>query len=358
MKTDKFLSEIDFKNPPKLTFLKRLTNQTGIIQHTKYAVPDRNLGYSVDDNARALIVSILFYKLFQDEAALELAVTYLSYTQHSKSKDNWFYNFLTFDNQFLNQAKTEDGFGRCFWALGYTIYAAPRRDLLMGAKHTIDTIKENIPKLISPRAKAYTIAGVYYLLEVHKDESGLKQDLVNLADSLVSQYKKYSKPGWDWFENYLTYCNGIFPYSLALAYQATGNKQYLVIAKECLEFLEKETNTAEGVPCPIGQDGWFIRGEKKALFDQQPVEAANMVLANLAIFKITFEEKYYLSARSWFSWYHGNNVKKVLVYDSVTTGCFDGINPEGVNLNQGAESIVTYLIAYLAFSDIELKLNP
>ncbi len=357
MKTEKLLSKIDFKKPPKLDFLKRLTNDTGIIQHTKYAVPDRKMGYSVDDNARALIVAILYNQLFKDEVVLDLAVTYLSYTQHSKTEDNLFYNFLTFDNKFLDQAKTEDGYGRCFWALGYTVYASPRRDLVQGARHTLEDLKGNIRKLVSPRAKAYTLAGLYYLYEMEEGNEQTKSDISYLADNLVDLYKRYSKPDWQWFEDYLTYSNAIFPYALALAYKTTGNETYLEIAKESIKFLEQETTTPEGVPSPIGQDGWYFRGKKKAIFDQQPVEAADMVIAYLALYKITFEKEYYEKALAWFAWYHGNNIKQVAVYDEVTKGCFDGINQEGVNLNQGAESIITYLLAYLAFSDIELKLH-
>lgn len=357
MIVEKHLQKVNFSKPPSLAFLKRLTNQTGVIQHTKYAVPDRNLGYSVDDNARALIVAILYNKLFPDDAVLELAVTYLSYIQHSKTKDNWFYNFLTFDNRLLSHAKTEDGFGRCFWALGFVVYSNPRRDLVQGAKHTLTDLLPNIKKLNSPRAMAYTLAGLYYLLDQKSIDKNAKDDIKYLADKLLVFYQKSSLDSWKWFETYLTYSNAIFPYSLALAYQATGEDKYLNVAKNSLAFLEKETITKDGIPCPIGQNGWYIRGKEKAIFDQQPVEAANMVIANLAIFKIKFEKKYYEQALKWFSWYHGNNIKKALVYDSVTKGCFDGINEQGANQNQGAEAIVTYLLAYLALADIELKLK-
>lgn len=354
---EKYLKKIDFTKPPSLVFLKRLTNQTGIIQHTKYAVPDRNLGYSVDDNARALIVAMLYHKLFKKDDVLELAVTYLSYIQHSKTKDNLFYNFLNYNNKLLNHAKTEDGFGRCFWALGYVVYSANRRDLVQGATHTLYEILPNIKKIASPRAIAYTTAGLCYLINQKTIDENIKSDINYLSEKLLNFYKKVSKGKWRWFENCLTYANAIFPYALALAYQATGNNKYLVVAKDSLDFLEKETTTKTGVPCPIGQNGWYIKGKEKAIFDQQPVEAACMVIANLAIFKITLEKKYYKNALKWFSWYHGNNIKKVEVYDSVTKGCFDGINEHGTNQNQGAESIVTYLLAYLTLADVKLKLK-
>lgn len=351
---DKYLKAINFQKAPSLKFLQRLTNDTGVIQHAKYAVPERNLGYSVDDNARALIVAVLHHKLFADEQSLDLAINYLSYVQHSKSSDDWFYNFMTYDHQFLDHAKTEDGFGRVFWALGYTIYANPRRDLVLGAKHTVAEIMGNIRKLKYIKAQAYTIAGLYYLSQT-SGYDWAKTELDFLAGNLVASFKKVSDKDWEWFEPFMTYSNAIYPYSLTLASQATGKAEYLAIAKQSLAFLEKATTNPQGIPTPIGQSGWYFKGKEKATYDQQPVEAAKMVIANLALYKTTLEESYLEAAKKWFSWYHGNNLKHKLVYDEVTQGCFDGINAEGVNLNQGAESIITYLLAYLAFADIKLK---
>ncbi len=353
-KLEKYLASIDFTQPPSLKFLKRLTNDTGVIQHGKYAVPERNLGYSVDDNARALIITLLYNKLFDNEEALDLAINYLSYVQHSKSSDDWFYNFMTYGHEFLDHSKTEDGFGRVFWALGYTIYANPRRDLVLGAKHTIAEIMGNIRKLVDLRPKAYTIAGLYYLSQTEGYEWA-RTEIIYLSDLLIAKYKSNYSKDWKWFEPFMTYANAIYPYALCLAFQLTQKKEYLEIAIESLDFLEKETTNSEGVPTPIGQDGWYFKGKKKATYDQQPLEAAKMVIANLAIYKVTQEEKYFERAKKWFAWYHGFNLKNAQVYDEVTKGCFDGINQEGVNLNQGAESIITYLLAYLAFSDIELK---
>ncbi|HEY4694988.1 MAG TPA: glycosyltransferase [Candidatus Nanoarchaeia archaeon] len=357
MDPNEFLSKVDFKKPPSLTFLKRLTNHTGIIQHAKFAVPDRNLGYSVDDNARGLLVSVFYHRLFGGEEALDLGVTYLSFIDHAKTTEGWFYNFLSFDNKFLDQAKTEDGFGRVFWALSYTAFAAPRRDLTLGAKNLVAEVKGNIQKLEASRAKAYCLAGLTYLSQMEPNNEEWKKDIIFLADSLVELYKKNAVGNWRWFEPYLTYANGIFPYVLTLSYQATFNNIYLEAAKKSLEFLEKETATKEGIPSPIGQGGWYFKGKRKAAYDQQPLEAADMVIANLGLYKVTFDHKYQEAAKKWFAWYWGYNAAGLEIYDEVTHGCFDGINPEGVNLNQGAESIVTYLMAYLAFSDIELKLG-
>ncbi len=354
MSENKFLKSINFQQPPDLKFLKRLTNQTGIIQHTKYAVPDRNLGYSVDDNARGLLVVSLYNKLFKDEDLLELGSTYLSFVHHSKTPDNLFYNFMTYDHKFLDHAKTEDGFGRVLWALGYTVFANPRRDLVLGSQNLINDIEKKILEISSPRALCYSIAGLFYLSQAEPKEKKWPEYVDILASRLTKLYSRYSSSDWKWFEPYITYANGIFPYSLVLAFITTNKKIYLDIAKESLEFLDRET-TEKGVPCPIGEKGWYSKGKKKALFDQQPVEAADMVLAYLALYKIDLNSEYLDKAKKWFSWYYGNNIKKIEVYDEATKGCFDGINEAGINLNQGAESIITYLMAYLDFSDIELK---
>ncbi len=357
MSENKYLKAIDFRQPPDLKFLKRLTNHTGIIQHTKYSVPDRSLGYSVDDNARGLLIVSLYDKLFKDDTLLDLGTVYLSFVQHAKTKDNLFYNFMNYENKFLDHAKTEDGFGRVLWALGYTVFANPRRDLVLGSQSLINDIEDKILEIKSPRAIAYSIAGLFYLSIAKEAETKWMEYTDQLASKLTTLYQKYSNNDWKWFEPYMTYANGIFPYSLALAFIATNKKVYLDIAKESLEFLDK-VSREKGVPCPIGQDGWYTQGKKKALFDQQPVEAADMVLAFLALYKTELNEEYLNKARDWFSWYHGNNVKKIEVYDEGTKGCFDGINEMGINLNQGAESILTYILAYLDLSDIELKIEP
>ena len=215
-------------------------------------------------------MSILYYKLFGDEDVLDLAITFLSYTQHSRTSDSWFYNFMNYENKFLDHAKTEDGFGRCFWALGYAVYANPRRDITLGAKHTIGELKENIKKLISPRAQAYTLAGLYYLNESEPKNLENKAQIEFLAESLVAAYKKYSDKAWQWFESYLTYSNAIFPYALILAYQATGREEYLNIAKESLKFLEKETTNKEGIPSQSDRTvGIFVVSPRQLLISSQ-----------------------------------------------------------------------------------------
>jgi len=338
--------DINFAVPPTLKFLKSLTSQTGILQHTKYGVPHRSFGYSLDDNARALLVAIKYHELFRKKEVLELAVNYLSFISHAKRNDGFFNNFQTFDHKFFPKI-SQDGFGECVWALGATIASDVTPNLKLAAKDLFSEIEKNIGKLASPRAQAYSILGLRQILKKEPKNKKALEQLKKLVGDLLALYEKYQDGEWHWFERSLAYANHILPAALFTAYQVLGDKKILEVATKTLTFLEKETHTADGVPSPIGSDGWFPAGGEKAIFDQQPVEAAYAVLANLAAFEATRNKEYYEAAENWFSWFHGNNIKKAKVYDFSTGGCYDAVNERGVNLNQGAESIICYLLAYL-----------
>jgi len=351
MRKRNFLTAINFAVPPPLRFLKRLTNQTGILQHTKYGVPHRMFGYSVDDNARALLAAVNYYQLYKKKECLDLAVTYLSFLVHAKRSDGLFYNFQTFDHKFL-QETSEDAFGECIWALGNLISSDVSPNLKLAAKDLFSEVEKNIEKLSSPRAKAYSLLGLSQILKAEPANKQIRQLLEKLTRDLLALYERYHDRNWHWFEAYLTYANHILPAALFVSFQILGEKKILEVAERSLAFLEKETHTKEGIPSPIGSPGWFTKGDKKAIFDQQPVEAAYAAIANFAAFRATKQKKYHQAALEWFAWFHGNNLKKVKVYDEATGGCFDAVNEQGVNLNQGAESIICYLLAYLELARV------
>lgn len=351
MRKRNFRSDINFAVPPSLRFLKSLTNQTGVLQHTKYGVPHRSFGYSLDDNARALIVAINYYQLYKKKECLDLAVTYLSFIAHAKRNDGLFYNFQTFDHKFLPRV-SEDAFGECIWALGNLISSDVSPNLKLAAKDLFSEIEKNIVKLASPRAKAYAAIGLCQILKAEPANKQAYEGLKKLTGDLLTLYEKYHDRNWYWFEAYLTYANHILAAALFSASQILSDRKILAVATKTLAFLEKETHSEEGLPSPIGSHGWFTKGDKKAIFDQQSVEAAYAVVANLAAYEATKQKKYYEAALEWFSWFHGNNIKKVKVYDQVTGGCFDAVNENGVNLNQGAESIICYLLAYLELAKV------
>lgn len=350
MKTDSLVnSKKELKK--SFDFFSRLTNQTGIIQHTKFGLPDRRNGYSLDDNARALIVSIAWYRLFGDKKPLDLAAIYLAWLYHAKTEEGYFYNFSSFDNQFKENL-SEDGFGRAFWALGYAVFAKSRNDLTSVAKDLISETRGNLDKINSPRAIAYCLLGLFYLHRSEAENKIWKEEIEKLADKLVKLYERYSSKNWNWFEDILAYSNHLLPLGLFKAFLVVEKQKYLKVACETLDFVEKQSRI-DDVPAPIGNHGWFEKGAKRAVYDQQPIEASEAVLAHLAAFQATGEMGYIQNAMDWLQWYQGNNTKKVSLIDKETGACFDSLIEEGVNQNQGAESIIAYLMARLALIDLE-----
>ncbi|OGY21376.1 MAG: hypothetical protein A2113_04270, partial [Candidatus Woykebacteria bacterium GWA1_44_8] len=327
---------------------------TGILQHTKYGIPHRSFGYSLDDNARALLAMVQAYKLFKKKEYLSLARIYLSFIIHAKEEGGFFRNFQTFDHRFLPHV-SQDSFGETMWALAETFRNKIEPALSNTAWELFSESEKTITKIKSPRAVAYLIIALYHALKSDPGNISFRQRLVKLTKFLLGLYEKNQDGSWNWFESVLTYANHILPAALFYSYRVLGEKKILEVAKRSLAFLEKETHADEGIPSPIGSYGWYTKGGEKAGFDQQPVEAAYAVIANVAAAQATKNKRYYRSALEWFAWFHGNNIKKVNLYDKKTGGCFDGIGKFGPNLNQGAESVACYLLAYLELANLASK---
>lgn len=344
------LKDINFKSPTNLEFIKRLSTPTGILQHTTFAVPDRFHGYCSDDNARALLLMARDFQLFKKHQALNLALTYLAYLAHSKTPDNFFYTYQTFDHQFKPDV-SEDAFGRVIWSLGYTVFADLRWDITGEAEHLFNQVQGNFLKLKHPRAICYTLLGCIYFQQSKSKNDKLEEITSDLIEKIALIYQKTATPEWSWFEETMTYSNGLFPLAMFKAFQYFKNDTYLRIAVESLGFLESQSKVA-GYPAPIGSDGWLKKGAERALWDQQPLDAAMMVLANSEAYRILGKDNYKESALNWFSWFHGNNLKQKSLYDKNNGGCFDGLIEDGVNLNQGAESALVYWLSYLELVDL------
>ncbi|MGQ9558188.1 MAG: glycosyltransferase [Desulfurispora sp.] len=321
----------------------RLTDDTGMFQHAKYGVPDPSSGYTTDDNARALILAVLLYEHTGRRRYLNLAWRYLSFVLYAQKDRGKFRNFMAYNREFLEQEGSEDCFGRCLWALGYTL-ASSRTPVSM--KHACrEMIKKALPavqELQFARGWAYSLIGLGYL------ESAGTRELINiLAGSLLSQYRKQRSPDWQWFEDTLTYSNAVLPRALFSAYQILPEPEILATALESLSFLEKIC-FEPGFFKPVGCQGWYTRGGRPAPYDEQPLEAGEMILAYLAAYRVSGRKEFLVKASRCLEWYHGNNSCGLSLIDPETCGCYDGITGSGLNLNQGAESIVSYGIARLA----------
>jgi len=340
--------------PLSLKHLYRLTDDTGILQHAKYTIPDRNMGYTTDDNARAVIVSAKYYELTNDQNILELLIKYLSFIYHAQRKDGFFNNFMNYERRFIDEKVSEDCWGRCVWASGYVFGNFSEMNIDLIAKEIFDKAIINAPKIQSPRAKAYSIIGIYHFL-TKSNNNEYKMLAIDLANSLYKQFEKTKDGYWRWFEEYLTYGNAILPMGMFYAYQLSNKIEFLNTAIESTEFLV-ETLIKNGYLDPIGNRGWYYKNGVKSEYDHQPIEAGYMTLLFLTAYNITSNKKYLDLAWTSFDWFFGKNRHNKPVYCEETGGCFDGLTPKGVNLNQGAESLLVYLLAYLSmYEQIEVK---
>lgn len=326
--------------------LKALTDETGMFQHSKYSTIDRREGYTTDDNARALIAALRHNKVYREPEALELADTYLTFLFHMKRADGRFHNLLGYDRRFKDDVGSEDCMGRALWANGYALRSDIPEGMRYLAKEILDRGIPASHTFTSPRAKAFTLLGLSNYHEAFPDDPNILEKIETFAGSLMEQYRQEAEDSWRWFESYLTYANARLSQALFAAYGSTEEQSYLQVAKSSLDFLI-EVQVFEEEFTPVGTKGWFKKNGVKALYDQQPIEAACMVEAALAAWKSTDDEVYRETAKTAFEWYHGRNLQRAMLYDPENGTCFDGITHEGLNRNQGAESTLSYYLAYL-----------
>ncbi len=323
-----------------------MTDDTGILQHAKSSIGDRREGYATDDNARALLATLRYHELLDGEKNLALSRTYLSFLLYVQKKDGRLHNYVGYDRSFLDDIGSDDSFGRVLWACGYAQETSIPEDIRMAAKEIFDKCLNWALSSSSPRAQAITILGLYHYARAFPDDKNPHLNVVYLADQLCGLYQQTSTPTWQWFESYITYANPRIPHALFRAYQITGRKDYLRIAEKTLKFLAAN-DIVKGNYQPVGNRSWYKKGGKKALYDQQPLEASCMVEAASIAFQVTGKKEYYEMAWIAFDWFFGKNSKGVMVYNPTTGGAYDGISARGLNRNQGAEAGLSYLLARL-----------
>jgi len=324
----------------------RLTDSTGIIQHAKYNIPRFKDGYCLDDNSRALLMVTMAYKLLKDQKALDLMSFYLSYIQYMQNDDGTFRNFLGFDRRFLDEKGSEDSFGRTIWALGSLVRFSPNDACFELGKEMFLKASPNFNKLQSLRGISNTVLGISSWLHRFPEDEEMTRTLKEMSEKIIGMYAKQKSDAWLWFEPLLSYDNGIIPFALFQAYEITGNEDVLKTAKESMAFLD-ELVFREGYISLIGSDEWFKKGERRSQYDQQPVDAMAMVLMFHQASVVTGDNQYLKKMFSSFMWFLGENDLRLPLYDFETHGCNDGLESGGVNRNQGAESTLSYLIAYL-----------
>lgn len=337
------LPEINLKH------LRLLTDDTGMLQHSKFTVPNRSHGYCTDDNARALIAVLMAQEMVPENASLyDFTGRYLSFLEHAFNNENGrFRNFMTFDRKWTEDFGSEDCQGRAIWGIGVTAALSRAEGQ---ARLAMNLFKRALPVLNgfeSPRAWAFSLIGIHAYLVRFSGDSDARRIRKVLALKLFDLYAKNASPDWPWIEDIVTYSSGRIPQALLLSGQWLHRGDVIEAGLNSLEWLVKIQTDPAGHFAPIGNDGWYVKNGKRAKLDQQPVEAHSMIDACVEAYNVTGDKKWIEEARRCFDWFLGGNDLNVLIYDYTTGGCHDGLTAEGANLNQGAESTLAWLLSLL-----------
>jgi len=338
-----------------LGHIRRLTDDTGIVQHAKYGIPNLKEGYCLDDNSRALIMALMAFEQYKSKEALDLLPIYLSYIQYMQKDDGNFRNFLSFNRNYLDEVGSEDSFGRTIWSLGYLVNFAPNNSYKEFGTELFLKSVPHFSNLAHLRGIANTMIGVNHYLKTNPHHTSIVQELNKLAIPLIKAYQSNKDHDWYWYEQKMTYDNAILPLALLCHYEISGDEQSLNIALESLTFLTEKT-LSFGFLNPVGNDGWLEKGQPMALYDQQAIETMAMVLVYFKAYEVTKEEKYMHNLYQSYQWFLGENSLNLPLYDHETKGCADGLQNFSVNRNQGAESTLAYLISHLVvFKALEIE---
>lgn len=338
-----------------LKHIINLTDSIGIFQHAKFSIPRYSEGYCLDDNARALLFTVQLDDLgIADENVFRLANIYSAFIDYSYNpKKKRFRNFMNFERKWIEEVGSDDSQGRAVWALGTVVGKSSRKNLQIWATQLFNEAIQIIPDLTSPRAWAFGLLGINeYLHKMSGDRLVLSiRDL--LVDKLMKLYSNVADADWKWFENYLTYDNAKISQALIVSGYDMRNSEVLSLGIETLKWLINQQLTEKGNFSPIGSEGWFTRGGEKARYDQQPVSTCDAVLACAEAYRITGDEDWYELSRLIFEWFFGKNDLGLPLYDATTGGCYDALQMDRVNLNQGAESTLSFFIALAQIYRIE-----
>jgi hypothetical protein len=332
--------------------LLNMTDDTGMLQHAIFSVPNTSEGYTTDDNARALIVSVLLDENpeYSDRRDCpNLSHRYLSFLWLAFHADSGrFRNFLDYDRKWLENIGSDDSHGRALWSLGKVLGVSRNAGLRGAAGRLFEAAVPATLTFTSPRAWAYSILGMQAYLDWFPGDRAIQGARNELANRLFDIYERCHSETWKWFEKILSYSNARLPQALILAGWRSDNHRMIEAGMDSLKWLVAEQHRCdENVFVPIGSNGFFIEGCEKARFDQQPVEACATVSACLEVYRMTEERQWLEEARKAFSWFLGKNDLQIPLYDAETGGCRDGLHPDRVNENQGAESTLSFLMALL-----------
>jgi glycosyltransferase involved in cell wall biosynthesis len=354
----------------KLNHLRRLTDDTGMLQHAIFTIPNVREGYTTDDNARALILSVLLNEPDKQQVVNEehektgsvtdSAFRYLAFLEHAFNPEKArFKNFLGYDRRWTETEGSDDCHGRALWGLGTVLGRSEDLGLRGAAGRLFESSLPAAVKFSSPRAWAYALLGIQGYLDSYPGDRDAQKIRSTLSLRLLQMYESVRKPDWKWFEDVLAYGNARLPQAMLLVGSASPDDRMVSAGLEALDWLLKAQHCEiNGHFVPIGSQGFYRKGGEKARFDQQPIEAAGAVSACLAAYRVTGDSRWRNEAWSAFNWFLGDNDLQLPLYDAVTGGCRDGLHPDRANENQGAESTLSFLMALLEMGSLQESEGP
>src|SRR5208337_3480088 len=350
----------------KLDHVNRLTDDTGMLQHAIFTIPNRAEGHTTDDNARALILTVMLERLAEDErvkansVVADFSARYLSFLEHAfNSANGRFRNFLGYDRRWNEPVGSEDCHGRALWSLGTVLGRSEDQGLRSAAGRLLEFSLPAALEIYSPRASAYTLLGIQEYLNSYPGDCDAQKIRSVLSRRLLEMYESIRRPDWKWFENVVAYGNARLPQALMVVGSACSDDGMVAAGLEALDWLMKAQHCGTNHHfVPVGSQGFYHQDGEKARFDQQPIEAAGAISACLEAYRVTRNNGWRDEAWSAFNWFLGDNDLQLPLYDSVTGGCRDGLHPERANQNQGAESTLSFLMALLEMRSLQKAEKP
>jgi glycosyltransferase involved in cell wall biosynthesis len=352
------------EEPPQLPKLRlehlwRMTDSTGIIQHATYSIPNFHEGYCLDDNARALVLTVLLEELGHETAEIQRAAsTYAAFLNFAfDSQTGKFRNFLSFDRQWREEVGSDDSIGRAAWAVGACIGRTKRRAFHSWAAQLLEPAVNAVVETPSARAWAFALIGIHEYLRRMSGDRLMNQHRDTLTARLVELFEQNATDDWPWFEQHASYDNAKLSHALILSGRWTCNSQATEIGLRTLRWLADIQRAPDNHFRPIGSEGFYVRGQQAAQFDQQPIEAQSMVSASIEAYRVTNDPCWVDQARMAFEWFTGRNDLGLPVCDASSGACYDGLHADRVNQNQGAESTLAYLLALAEMQLLENSLT-
>jgi glycosyltransferase involved in cell wall biosynthesis len=332
-----------------LSHLRTLTDDTGLLQHAKYTTPNLHHGYCVDDNGRALIAVTKYYSLRKDKAVLPLIQKYLAFLFYAFNPENGrFRNFMSYDRRWLELSGSEDSHARALWGLGITVKEAPDSSIRNMAMRLFLDALPIVEHFSSPRAWAYIVLGLKAYLSIYGGDASARKIRDDLARKIYQLFKNNASDEWSWCENTATYANAILPHALIVAGKWIPDHEMYDTGIKALKWLLKvQTSPNGGHLSIIGNNGWLDKNGNRSMFDQQPIEVKGLIDACLDVYIETGDTEWFEESERCLSWFLGQNDLQLPVCDHKTGGCGDGLERQGVNGNQGAESTLAWLISLI-----------